>query len=108
MNRAVMAFTGALALASAALAWFVSPAWLLLTAFVGTNLLQASVTGYRPAATLFRRLGMGAAVRSAERSMHPPSRMWPQARDAQSSASSTRPGTRKNSQMHSLYSASVR
>jgi hypothetical protein len=53
-----MSFAGVMVLASAVLAYFVSPWWLLLTAFVGLNLLQASVTGFCPAALLFRRLGL--------------------------------------------------
>ena len=58
IDRAVMSFAGVMVLASAVLAYFVSPWWLLLTAFVGLNLLQASVTGFCPAALLFRRLGL--------------------------------------------------
>lgn len=57
IDRAVMAFAGLMILASVALAHFVSPWWLLLTAFVGLNLLQASVTGFCPAAMLFGKLG---------------------------------------------------
>ena len=45
-------------LASVALVYFVSPWWLLLTAFVGLNLLQSSVTGFCPAAMVFRKLGL--------------------------------------------------
>jgi hypothetical protein len=58
IDRAVMAFAGLMILASVTLAHFVSPWWLLLTAFVGLNLLQASVTGFCPAAMLFGKLGM--------------------------------------------------
>ena len=58
IDRAVMAFAGAMVLLSLALAHFVSPLWLWLTAFVGLNLLQASLTGFCPAAMLFRRLGV--------------------------------------------------
>ena len=58
IDRAVMLFAGTLALASALLAWFVSPLWLLLTGFVGLNLLQASVTGFCPAALVFGKLGI--------------------------------------------------
>jgi hypothetical protein len=58
IDRAVMAFAGALILISAALAAFVSPWWLLLTAFIGLNLVQASFTGLCPAARIFARLGL--------------------------------------------------
>ena len=57
IDRAVMAFAGFVALLSAALAWWVSPLWLLLTAFVGLNLLQASFTGFCPAAMIFKAMG---------------------------------------------------
>lgn len=57
IDRTVMAFAGALVLASLLLAVFVSPLWLWLTAFVGANLLQSSFTGFCPAAMIFKRLG---------------------------------------------------
>lgn len=60
IDRAVMAFAGLVILASAALVYFVSPWWLLLTAFVGLNLLQASFTGFCPAAMVFKALGVKA------------------------------------------------
>jgi hypothetical protein len=58
LDRAVMAFAGVMILISAVLVYFVSPWWLLLTAFVGLNLLQASFTGFCPVAILFRKLGI--------------------------------------------------
>ena len=58
LDRAVLAFAGTMVLASLALAHFISPLWLWLTAFVGANLLQASVTGFCPAAMVFRKLGL--------------------------------------------------
>ncbi|KRA81812.1 sulfurtransferase [Lysobacter sp. Root667] len=58
IDRAVMAFAGVVILVSVALTQLVSPWWWLLTAFVGLNLLQASVTGFCPAAMLFRKLGV--------------------------------------------------
>ena len=49
-----------------------SPMWLLLTAFVGLNLIQASFTGFCPAAMIFKpwgnQGGNGVPVRSGERS----------------------------------------
>jgi hypothetical protein len=67
VDRAVLSFAGIMVLASLALAWFVHPYWLLLTAFVGLNLFQAAFTGFCPAAIVFRKLGMktGAAFGSA-------------------------------------------
>jgi hypothetical protein len=65
IDRAVFAFAGLMVLASLALAQFVNPAWLWLTAFVGANLLQSAFTGFCPAAIVFRKLGAkpGAAFR---------------------------------------------
>ena len=57
IDKAVLAFAGLMVLASVALAHFVSPWWLLLTAFAGANMLQASVTGFCPAAMIFKKLG---------------------------------------------------
>ncbi len=57
VDRAVMAFAGFVVLASLALGYYVSPWWLLLTAFVGLNLMQASVTGFCPVAMVFKKLG---------------------------------------------------
>lgn len=62
VDRAVMLFAGLMILASLALGLYVSPWWYLLTAFVGLNLIQASVTGFCPAAMAFRKLGCPAGV----------------------------------------------
>ena len=58
VDRAVMAFAGSVVLISLLLSQLVSPWWLLLTAFVGLNLLQASFTGFCPLAMLLRKLGL--------------------------------------------------
>lgn len=58
IDRGVMAFAGTVVIASLGLAHFVSPWWLLLTLFVGVNLLQASFTGFCPLASVLRRLGV--------------------------------------------------
>ena len=65
VDRAVMAFAGSVVLVSLALSQLVSPWWLLLTAFVGLNLLQASFTGFCPLAMLLRKFGLapGSAFR---------------------------------------------
>ena len=41
-------FAGFFVLVSVALGYFVHPAWLLFTAFVGVNLIQSSVTKFCP------------------------------------------------------------
>lgn len=62
VDRAVLAFAGIMVLASAVLTWLVSPWFLLLTAFVGLNMLQSAFTGFCPAAIVFRRLGCQTGV----------------------------------------------
>jgi hypothetical protein len=58
VDRAVLAFAGVIILASLLLAWYVSPYWLWLTAFVGANMLQSAFTGFCRAAMVFRKLGL--------------------------------------------------
>ena len=58
LDRAGMAFAGVMILASVLLVHFVSPWWLLFTAFIGLNMLQASFTGFCPAAMVFKALGV--------------------------------------------------
>jgi hypothetical protein len=60
VDRAVFAFAGTILLVSLALTWLLSPYWLLLSAFVGLNLLQSAFTGFCPAAILFKKLGLKA------------------------------------------------
>ncbi len=58
IDRAVMFFAGALNLLGIILGWQVNPYWFLLSAFVGLNLMQASITGFCPAAMIFKALGL--------------------------------------------------
>ena len=58
LDRSVMAFAGFMILLSLLLEQLYGPVWLLLTAFVGLNLIQASFTGFCPAAMIFKRLGV--------------------------------------------------
>jgi hypothetical protein len=53
-----MMFAAFVVLVSVALTHWAHPAWMWLTVFAGANLLQASVTGFCPAARVFRRLGV--------------------------------------------------
>lgn len=48
---------GSMTLLSVALAYFVSPWWLLLACFVGLNLIQSAFTGFCPPTLVLRRLG---------------------------------------------------
>ena len=58
LDRALFMLAGTMVLIGTALAAFVSPWCLLLTTFVGLNLLQSSITGFCPAASIFRRFGV--------------------------------------------------
>jgi hypothetical protein len=57
IDKTVMAFAGFVVLLSVALTYFLSPWWSLLTVFAGVNLMQASLTGFCPAAIVFKKLG---------------------------------------------------
>ena len=57
IDRAVMTFAGTVILLSLALSQWHSPYWLLLTAFVGLNLLQSAFTGFCPPSLLLSKLG---------------------------------------------------
>ncbi|HVE32678.1 MAG TPA: DUF2892 domain-containing protein [Gemmatimonadaceae bacterium] len=57
-DRIIRRFAGAFILASVALAWWVHPAWLLFTAFVGANLLQSSVTTVCPLERMLGHFGL--------------------------------------------------
>jgi len=48
---------GVVTLVGVALAYFVSPAWLLLPAFVGFNLIQSVFTGICPPSIVLTKLG---------------------------------------------------
>ncbi|MCP5397536.1 MAG: DUF2892 domain-containing protein [Sphingomonadaceae bacterium] len=58
LDRAVMAFAGIVVLASAILSVTIHPYWIGLTMFAGLNMLQASFTGFCPAAMIFRAVGV--------------------------------------------------
>ncbi|MGA7298291.1 MAG: DUF2892 domain-containing protein [Rhodanobacteraceae bacterium] len=58
IDRMVLTFAGSMIILSVALGYFLSPWWLLLTLFVGANLLQSSFTGFCPLAMILRRLGV--------------------------------------------------
>jgi hypothetical protein len=55
---AVRLMGGAMVLLSLALAYYFSPYWLWLTAFVGLNLLQSAFTNWCPAMSIFRAMGL--------------------------------------------------
>jgi hypothetical protein len=58
LDRAVLAFAGAMVLLSVLLTVFVHPLWVWFTVFIGANLLQSAFTGFCPAAMIFKGLGL--------------------------------------------------
>jgi hypothetical protein len=58
IDKAVLMFAGFVVLLGLTLGWLVNPYWFLLTAFAGLNMVQASITGFCPAAMVFRILGV--------------------------------------------------
>lgn len=58
IQSAVRILAGAMILISLGLAYWVSSGWLLLTAFVGINLLQSGFTNWCPAMTIFQLIGL--------------------------------------------------
>ena len=62
VDQAVFRFAGAVVLLAVVLSLTVHPAWIWLAAFAGANLLQASFTGFCPAAMVFRKLGVQAGA----------------------------------------------
>ena len=58
VDRALRLLAGFFVLLSVALAHWVSPWWLLFTAFVGANLFQSALTNWCPAMAIFRWIGL--------------------------------------------------
>ena len=62
IDRLVLMFAGTMIVASTLLAVTISPMFLLLTGFVGANLLQSAFTGFCPLAVLLKRAGVPPGV----------------------------------------------
>ena len=62
LDRSVLAFAGFMVVLSVALTAWVSPYFVWLTVFVGANLLQSAFTGFCPAASVLRKLGVKPGV----------------------------------------------
>lgn len=62
IDRMVMAFAGSMVLVSLVLSLAHSAYWMLLTAFVGINLLQAAFTGFCPLAMILKKMGIKPGV----------------------------------------------
>lgn len=59
LENVIRAMAGTMVLGSLALAHYVNPHWIWLTVFVGFNLLQSAFTGFCPAETVLKKLGVG-------------------------------------------------
>jgi len=59
LENVIRAMAGTMVLASLALAHWVHPNWIWLTVFVGANLLQSAFTGFCPAETVLKKMGVG-------------------------------------------------
>jgi hypothetical protein len=59
MNNAIRVLAGTMVLISLVLAHWVSEWFLLLTVFVGVNLIQSAFTGFCPAEIVLGKLGVG-------------------------------------------------
>jgi Protein of unknown function (DUF2892) len=62
LDQSVMRFAGFVVLLSLALGYVFSPYWLWLAGFAGANMIQASFTGFCPAAIVFKRLGVKSGI----------------------------------------------
>jgi hypothetical protein len=58
VERGVRLIAGVIVLVSLALAYYFSPYWLWLMAFVGLNLVQSAFTNWCPAMSMLRCLGV--------------------------------------------------
>jgi hypothetical protein len=58
LDRAVLAFAGAVVLLGVGLSLTLHPWWIALTVFAGLNMIQAAFTGFCPAAMVFKALGV--------------------------------------------------
>jgi hypothetical protein len=58
VERGLRLMAGVMVLLSLGLAHFFSNYWLLLTAFVGLNLLQSAFTNWCPAVNILRAMGL--------------------------------------------------
>jgi hypothetical protein len=67
IERGLRAAAGIVVLGSVGLGYFVHPAWLLLTAFAGLNLLQSAFTNWCPMVWILARFGFQSCVPQPKR-----------------------------------------
>lgn len=71
IERGLRLAAGVVVLLSVGLGYFVHPAWLLLTAFVGLNLLQSAFTNWCPMVCILAHMGLRPCVAEpVDRSKH--------------------------------------
>lgn len=58
IERLLRMIAGLFVLVTLALGYWLNPAWLLFTAFVGLNLFQSAFTNWCPIMSILRRLGV--------------------------------------------------
>ena len=58
LDRAVLAFAGVMIFVSVALTLWVSPHFMWFTLFIGANLIQSAFTGFCPAASISKMVGI--------------------------------------------------
>ena len=58
LDGAVLAYADCFVRATLRLCWMLHPAWLVLAAFAGVNMVQPAFAGIRPAAMLVHRPGL--------------------------------------------------
>lgn len=58
IERVVLLMAGTVILVSLALAYWHNPAWMILTAFVGANLLFSGLTRFCPMVLILRKFGL--------------------------------------------------
>lgn len=56
LENSIRLLAGTLVLLSVTMGYFISPYWFILTAFVGFNLIQSSITKFCPAEMIFARM----------------------------------------------------
>jgi len=57
IDRFIFRFAGTIVLGSSLLAYFHHKNWLWISVFVGANMLQSSITGFCPLASILKRIG---------------------------------------------------
>ncbi|MCB2231607.1 DUF2892 domain-containing protein [bacterium] len=74
LENSIRLLAGTLVLLSLVLYYYISPWWLLLTAFVGFNLVQSSFTHFCPAEMIFKKLFFGSKTQPSGKTSPEPGR----------------------------------